>query len=201
MRIEHSGPATDHGTRITTRHIVAVLTAAFLFTVAPAHAERFVDSDDYKDKDFRKCSISDYSDMVDGDDIQWVWTDPSVKLAGYRLKVGKVENKSQLRSKSLVESVRSAFADNFADMEAKGGSGTLTADVCIYEAEHFSAGKAWIPFVGGHQMQAGLGVEMILRDGKNRTVAKFRHSAREGAEIEAATHEVVGDLMKYVGDH
>lgn len=189
------------GTREKVCGLVTVLAAVLLLVAAPACAERLMDSDDYKDKDFRKCIISDYSDMADGDDIQWVWTDPSVKLAGYKLKLGKVENKSQLRSKSLVESVRSVFGDTFADMEPKGANGTLTADVCIYEAEHFSAGKAWIPFVGGHQMQAGLGVEMVLRDGKSRTVAKFRHSAREGAEIEAATHEVVGDLMKYMGDH
>lgn len=189
------------GTREKARGIVTVLVAALLLAAAPACAERLMDSDDYKDKDFRKCIIADYSDMADGDDIQWVWTDPSVKLAGYRLKLGKVENKSQLRSRSLVESVRSVFGDTFADMEPKGANATLTADVCIYEAEHFSAGKAWIPFVGGHQMQAGMGVEMVLRDGKNRIVAKFRHSAREGAEIEAATHEVAGDLMKYVGDH
>jgi len=201
MRIELSGSDSEHRVREMTRHIMTFLAAAILFVAVPAHAERLVDSDDYKDKDFRKCFISDYADMVDGDDIQWVWINPSVKLAGHRLKVGKVENKSQLRSKSLIETVRSAFADNFEDTETKGGNGTLTADVCIYEAEHFSAGKAWIPFVGGHQMQAGLGVEMVLRDGKNGTVAKFRHSAREGAEIEAAAQEVVGDLMKYVGDH
>lgn len=181
--------------------MVTVLAAALLLVVAPACAERLVESGDYKDKDFRKCIISDYSDMVDGDDINWVWTDQSVKLAGYRLKLGKVENKSQLRSKSLVESVRSVFGDTFADVAPKDANGTLTADVCIYEAEHFSAGKAWIPFVGGHQMQAGMGVEMVLRDGRNRIVAKFRHSAREGAEIEAATNEVAGDLMRYVGDH
>ena len=186
----------------TFKRIGIVLATAVLFPAAALYgSDRFVDSNDYKDKDFRKCIISDYADMVDGDDIGWVWTDESVKLAGYKLKLGKVENKSKLRSKSLVDSVRSVFGDTFADMESKGANGTLTADVCIYEAEHFSAGKAWIPFVGGHQMQAGLGVEVILRDGKNRTVAKFRHSAREGAEIEAATHEVVGDLMKYVGDH
>jgi hypothetical protein len=50
-------------------------------------------------------------------------------------------------------------------------------------------------------MQAGLGVEMVLRDGKSRTVAKFRHSAREGAQIEAAAQEVAGDLVKYISKH
>ena len=160
-----------------------------------------MDDNDYTDKDFRKCSISDYSDMVDGDDIKWVWTDPAVKLSGYKIKEGKVENKSAMRSKSMVETVKNVFRDTFADMEAKGDKGTLTADICIYEAENFSGGKAWIPFVGGHEMQAGVGVEVILRDAKNRVVGKFRHSAREGVQIENAAQEVVGDLMKYIGDH
>ncbi len=187
--------------RVMMSNLVAILSATLLFAATPAGAERLVDSGEFKDKDFRKCSIADYTGMEEGDDINWVWTDPSVKLASYKLKVGKVENKSELRSKSLVESVRSIFTETFEDMDIKGGNGTLTADICIYEAEHFSAGKAWIPFVGGHQMQAGMGVEMVLRDGKNRTVAKFRHSAREGAEIAAAAQEVAGDLVKYIGDH
>jgi hypothetical protein len=41
-------------------------------------------------------------------------------------------------------------------------------------------------------------MEMVLRDAKNRTVGKFRHSAREGIQIEAAAQEVVGDLIKYI---
>ena len=163
--------------------------------------KKLVDDSEYSDKEFRKCIIKDYADMVDGDDISWVWTDPNVKLAAYRIKEGKVENKSDMRSRSMLETVKTVFKDTFADMEAKGEKGTLTADICIYEAENFSGGKAWIPFVGAHQMQAGLGVEMVLRDAKNRTVAKFRHSAREGAQIENAAQEVAGDLMKYISDH
>jgi hypothetical protein len=163
--------------------------------------KKLVDDSEYSDKEFRKCIIKDYADMVDGDDIRWVWTDPNVKLAAYRIKEGKVENKSEMRSRSMLETVKTVFKDTFADMAAKGEKGTLTADICIYEAENFSGGKAWIPFVGAHQMQAGLGVEMVLRDAKNRTVGKFRHSAREGAQIENAAQEVAGDLMKYIGDH
>jgi len=163
-------------------------------------ADKLVNSSDYSDKDFKKCSIADYTDMVDGDDIQWVWTDPAIKLSTYDLKVGKVENKSEVRKKSLVESVKTVFSESFADRESKGTSGTLTADICIYEAEKFSGGKAWIPFVGAHAMQAGIGIEMILRNG-NKTVAKFRHSAREGAEIETATEEAAGDLMTYISEH
>jgi hypothetical protein len=182
---------------------ITVLIAALLFipTVAISSPKKLVNDSEYSDKDFRKCIIKDYSDMVDGDDIRWVWTDPAVKLAGYKIREGKVENKSDMHSKSMLRTVKDVFSDTFSDMEGKGGSGTLTADICVYEAENFSGGKAWIPFVGGHEMQAGVGVEMVLRNGKGKVVAKFRHSAREGAQIENAAQEVAGDLMKYIDDH
>ncbi len=193
---------TVKGTGKYFRRISSIVAAALMVSATAVSAsDKLVDSSDYSDKDFNKCIITDYSDMVDGDDIQWVWTDPTVKLSQYNLKVGKVENKSKIRSKSLVGAVKSTFEETFADRDSKGESGTLTADICIYEAEHFSAGKAWIPFVGGHEMQAGMGVEMILRNGSKKTVAKFRHSAREGAEIDAATQEVANDLLEYLSDH
>jgi hypothetical protein len=180
--------------------VIALITAFFTpFTVFGA--KKLVDDGEYTDKDFKKCNISDYSDMVDGDDISWVSTGLPAQLSQYKLKVGKVENKSDIRSKSLVSSVKSTFSSYFTDMDTKGEKGTLTADICIYMAENFVAGKAWIPFVGGHQMQAALGVEMVLHDGKNRTVAKFRHSAREGLQIEQAAQEVAGDLVKYISNH
>jgi len=182
---------------------VIMLAAALILIPATPYAspKKLVDDSEYSDKDFRKCNIKDYSDMVDGDDIRWVWTDPAVKLSEYRIKEGKVENKSDMHSRSMVETVKNVFKDTFADMEGKGEKGTLTADICIYEAENFSGGKAWIPFVGAHEMQAGLGVEMVLRDSKKRIVGKFRHSAREGAQIENAAQEVAQDLMKYIGNH
>ena len=195
------GLKINGGYKAASGSIIFFLAMLIIPAVAFSSPKKLVDDNDYTDKDFRKCSISDYSDMVDGDDIKWVWTDPAVKLSGYKIKEGKVENKSAMRSKSMMETVKNVFRDSFADMEAKGDKGTLTADICIYEAENFSGGKAWIPFVGGHEMQAGVGVEVILRDAKNRVVGKFRHSAREGVQIENAAQEVAGDLMKYIGDH
>jgi len=197
-----STEAVNELRRVTSRSIMAVVLALFFFSngalCAPA---RLVESSEYKDKDFHKGIITDYSNLVDGDDVQWVWIDPSITLSQYGLKVGKVENRSDLRSRAMTETVKNVFKDAFADLKVKGGKGTLTADLCIYEAENFSAGKAWIPFAGGHQMQAGIGIEMVLRDTKKRTVGKFRHFAREGAQIEAAAQEVAGDLMKYIASH
>jgi hypothetical protein len=191
----------EGGLKAASGSIIFFLAILMIPAVAFSSPKKLVDDNDYTDKDFRKCNISDYSNMVDGDEIKWVWTDPAVKLAGYKIKEGKVENKSEMRSKSMVETVKKVFRDIFADVEAKGEKGTLTADICIFEAENFSGGKAWIPFVGGHEMQAGVGVEMVLRDAKNRAVGKFRHSAREGVQIENAAQEVAGDLMKYIGNH
>lgn len=182
---------------------VTIIVAALLLTPVGAvcSPKKLVESSDYTDKDFRKCIITDYSNMVDGDDVQWIWINPAVKLSEYKIVEGKLDNKSDIHSKAMVTSVKNIFRDIFADRESKGNKGTLTADLCIYEAENFSPGKAWIPFAGGHQMQADIGVEMVLRDAKNRIVGKFRHAAREGAQIEAAAQEVAGDLMKYIDSH
>jgi hypothetical protein len=177
------------------------LTTAVLPAISFAGPKQLVDSRDYKDKDFKQCVIADYADMVAGDDVEWLWTNPAQKLAEYKLKVGKVENKSEIRSKSMVESVKSTFSDVFADQAAKGATGTLTADLCIYEAQNMNSAKAWIPFVGLHQMQAAIGIEMVLLDEHDKPVAKFRHFAREGGQIEAATQEVVSDMMKYIAKH
>ncbi len=163
--------------------------------------DRFMDSNEYKDKDFHKGFIKDYSDMVKGDDIDWVSEKAAQNLGQYKIKLGKVENKSDKHSKALVEAVKTTFKNAFDEMESKGTKGTLTAELCIFETQDYSPGKAWIPFAGGHQMQAGIGVEMILVDANNKTVAKFRHFAREGVAIETAAEEAAGDLTKYIKKH
>jgi len=193
---------TNGSFKVFSRGTIIVVAALLLSPVgALCSPKKLVDSNDYSDKDFRKCIITDYSNMVDGDDVQWVWIDPAEKLSEYKMVVSKMDNKSDIHSKSMVTSVKNIFRDTFSDRESKGNKGTLTADLCIYEAENFTAGKAWIPFVGGHQMQADIGVEMVLRDAKNRIMGKFRHSARNGVQIESAAQEVAGDLMKYIDSH
>lgn len=62
-------------------------------------------------------------------------------------------------------------------------------------------GKAWIPFVGMHKAQAGIGVEMIFLNTKGKIVAKIRHSAREGFEVEKAAEEAANDIVKFLIQH
>lgn len=167
---------------------------------ARSGAKRFVDDNEYKDANFRRCSIGDYSELVEVDDAGWAWIKPNYRLARYNLKVGAVENRSPIKSRSITDAVRSAFTDVFNGQHSKGAQGSLTANLCIYEAERFTPGKAWIPFAGGHQMQAGIGIEMILLE-NGRPVGKFRHFARQGAQIQEAAQEVAEDLTKFISKH
>lgn len=160
--------------------------------------EKLVDSNEYKEKEFQKGCIADYKDLVKGDGVDWEWVGPGVKLADYSLSINKFESKSDDVRSSQIEEVKSVFKEILGKL--KGGKGSLSANICIYEVQKFSPGKAWIPFAGGHQMQAGVGVEMILTD-KGKTVAKIRHFARNGSKLEDAADETASDLKKYISKH
>jgi hypothetical protein len=158
-------------------------------------SDKLVESDDYKNKDFHKGCITDYKELVKGDDIDWVWISPGVKLADYSLSIVKFENLSDEIRSSQVDDIKSVFKEILGKL--KGDKGSLSASMCIYEVQKFSPGKAWIPYAGGHLMQAGVGVEMILTD-KGKTVATIRHFAREGSRLEDAADETAKDLKKYI---
>ena len=161
-------------------------------------SDMLVDSKEFREKDFQKGCITDYKDLAKGDNIDWVWVNSGVTLADYGLAINKFENKTADIRNSQVDDIKSVFKEILE--KHKGSKGTLSASVCIYEVQKFSPGKAWIPFAGGNLMQAGLGVEMIVSN-KGKTVAMFRHFAREGARLEDAAQEVAGNLRKYVSNH
>lgn len=161
--------------------------------------DTFVESGEYKSKDFRKGCITDYTDMEEGGDIKWVWVSPDVKLSEYRVVIKSFSDVSDEVKSTLLAEMKKLFLETFE--KNRQATGSLDAEVCIYEVQKFSAGKAWIPFAGGHKMQAGVGAEMILRTKDKKIVAKFRHFAREGAQIEQAAEEVADDLKKYMSKH
>ena len=167
--------------------------------IAFCSPERLVDSSDYKDKDFIKGCLSDYGDLVKGDDIEWVWVSPGTTLAGHKLSIAKFDNKTEELRNAQVDEIKDIFKEIMGKL--KGEKEALSADICIYEVQKFSAAKAWIPFAGGHQMQAGIGVELVIKNAGGKAVAKFRHFAREGARVEDAAQEVAEDLKKYISKH
>jgi len=176
--------------------LVLVIAMLLPSLVLSKSADRLVDDDEYKDKDFHRGIITDYGDMVKGDEVNWIWVKPGEKLSDYKVKVGSIENKSDVRSRVFMESVKSSFEDYFGSL--KGSQGTLTADLCVTEVQEFSPGKAWIPFAGGHQMQAGVGIEAVLRDQNNTVVAKMRDFERRGSDIKEAAEEVAQHMSKEI---
>lgn len=174
----------------------------FLIATSPAEArDRFVDTDDYKEGDYDKGIIEDYSDMVEGDGVEWVYLAPGTKLNDYTIKIGKVGNKSSITNRSMLESAEETFD---AALERKGNDGrkgTLNAETAIYWAERPSAGKRWIPYAGGHLAQAGVGIEMIFRDSKGSIVAKVRHSGRQGEQLEYAAEEVADEIVSWISEN
>ncbi len=162
--------------------------------------QRFIDSREYR-RDFPKAIIDDYSNLVEGDGVNWIWIDPSVKLSLYKIKVGTSENRSEVRSASLAATAKDVVEDYSVAISEKEAKGTLTALICIYEAQEYSRVRRLIPYVGRHQSLAGVGVEMELRDDNNRAVAKFRNFGRSGTTLHGAIEAVVGDIMNYIGKH
>lgn len=183
------------------RGICIVLLIILLSPVSSVHgASRLVDSSDYRDKDFVKGCITDYSDLIKADDLDWAWIKPGVTLSDFNVVVDKFENLSDDLRKSQVEDVKATYKEVLTK-EKNGGKGILTAEICIYEYQKFSAGKAWIPFAGAHQMQAGMGVEVILQDKSGKTVAKIRDMARNGSTPVDAADESAGNIKKYLRSH
>ena len=203
MNTYGSGMANGGIERVKTicRGVCFIIVVAMVFPLtAVCSPSRLVDSSDYKDKDFIKGCISDYSDMLKGDDIDWVWISPGTILSQYQLAIGKFENNSDDLRSSQVEDVKAAYKEILSKVKGEG-KGVLTADICVYEYQKFSPAKAWIPFAGGHQMQAGMGVEMILRDKDGRAVAKIRDMSRSGTTPADAADESAVNLKKYIGKH
>lgn len=189
---------------VVNRFFIRLVSAAFLLAVlsplaAFCKSDRFVDSDDYKDKNFKQGILTDYSDLAKGDDIEWVWVSPGVTLSEHKYSLGKFVDATEDLGKTPLNAIKDSFTETLGKI--KGDKGALTVDINIYDAQKFSYGKAWIPFAGGHQMQAGLGVEMLIKDKKGRTVAKIRHFAREGTAVEQAGEEVATDIKKYILKH
>ena len=170
------------------------------FSIGWSERQRFIDSREYN-RDFHGGIIKDYSDMVEGKDVNWVWIDPSAQLAHYRIIVNKVDNSSDVNRASLATAAKFVVEDFSAAINEKDARGTLIAELCIYEAQEFSRGKRWIPYVGRHQSQAGVGIEMVLHDENNRTIAKFRNFGRSGTTLRRAVEAVVSDIMNYISTH
>lgn len=184
--------------------LVLLAVASFVISglvAADLHAgrrDKFVNSREYKDSDFQKGIIEDYSDMVEGDGVEWYYKADGIKLSEYKVKIGKFKNMSEITSKSMIETLEESLPESIERAGGKGSSGTLTTENAVYWAERSSAGKKWIPYAGFHVGQAGVGVEMVFKDSSGKVVAKIRHSGRQGENVEEAAEEIADDIANWL---
>lgn len=183
--------------------IKVLVCSLFLIIILPLSAfcgsDRFIDSDDYKSKDFKKGILSDYNDLNETRDVNWAWIASGTNLADHKISIESFEDATDEVGKNQLSSIKAIFQDTLE--RVKGSKGALTAKISIHEVQKYSPGKAWIPFAGGHQMQAGVGVEVLLKDKSGKVVGKIRHFARNGVAFETAAQESADDIRKFINQN
>lgn len=164
-----------------------------------AHASG-VPEDDLKE--YGRGIIQDYSNMHEGEDIQWLWIAPGVKLADSRYKVASVKNLTMLVDHDMENVFKTTLGEELERAGSRdAGVPQLSVDVGVYWAERANMAKAWIPFAGAHVAQAGVGIELVFRNAHGDIVAKVRQSGREGAQLADAARELCDDIAQFVHTH
>ena len=166
--------------------------------------KRFLESDEAKETAQYKqnCSITDYTNLVAADGVNWAWVDPSTKIgAPGPIDVLPVKNRSDVTDTALAGNLQADLKQAFERIGKTAGKKGLKADTCIYWVQRADTARAWIPYAGGHMMQAGIGVEMTISDPSGRPVAKIRHDGRQGMAASEAAAEVADDIANFVRNH
>lgn len=176
---------------------------AWLSLLALVTANAFASGVPEKDlKEYGRGIITDYSNMHEGEDIQWYWVADGTRLAEHNCSVGSVKNLTVV----VDHGMRDVFKEELPEVLKRACTGDaeaapLTVDVGIYWAERANTSKAWIPFVGGHVMQAGVGIELVFKNAQGQPVATIRQSGREGGALESASRELMDDVAKFTRSH
>lgn len=178
---------------------VALAAACVLLADRAASAERFPDSDEAKEPAYKTgCVITDYADMASGDGVNWAWIAPGTKLGGAgNVQIATVKNISDVTDAALAGNVERNFKQALERVGKTVGPGGLEIVSCVYWVERANTGKMFIPFAGGHLAQAGVGIELIVKDPSGATVAKIRHDGRSGSAPSDAAAAVVDDIANY----
>lgn len=176
-----------------------------------AKKEKFVESDEYKEKKAPTGFIKNYEGMIEGKDIKWVYLKEGVKFGKYdSVKVesfGSIANKS---NKDIQKDIRRDFDVSFERIGKKASdSGKLIIKGAMYKVEEYDVGKkigtSFIPFAGGivsrTQGNPTVGVEIILIDAATKEeIARIRHEAQDSS-LSSAAAEVADDVANFVRDN
>lgn len=194
-------------------YAASVITAILMLFSADAWAkkDKFVDSDEYKEKKEPTGFIKNYEGMIEGDDIKWVYVKEGVKFGKYNsVKVEPFETIANRSDKDIQKGMRSDFETAFERIGKKlSDSGALIIKGALYKVEERDQGKkigmGFIPKAGRvlrrTQGNPTIGVELIIIDAKTKEeIARIRHEAQDKS-VNSAAQEVADDIANFIKKH
>ena len=108
-----------------------------------AKKDKFVDSDEYKEKKEPTGFIKNYEGMIEGDDIKWVYVKEGVKFGKYNsVRIESFETIANRSDKDIQKGMRSDFETAFERIGKKpSDSGALIIKGALYKVEERDQGK------------------------------------------------------------
>jgi hypothetical protein len=178
---------------------VALSTAFMLFAVSTAQAgdNKFVDSDDAKQKDEPQKFLPDYDKLVKGKDTDWVYF-PEGSLSKYKTaSVADFDHTGH--GSECREAAREGkdYMEQWLDKQGfkvvKSG-GDIHVDGNVFSAwEPSGAARAW----GGWAANPGVGLELLIKNSKGAVVGELRQKAK-GSTLHDSVENGLEDMAKSI---
>jgi hypothetical protein len=175
------------------------LATALLFLLAGSTAlradQKFLSSDDAKEKDEPQKYLPDYDKLVKGKDADWVYF-PSGALKGKTVVVKEFEHNGKGREAKEAASYGKEYMEQWLQKQGydvvEKGPADYTVEGNIFNAwEPSGAARVW----GGWGANPGVGMELIIKDKSGAIVAEIREKAK-GSTIHDAVENGLEDCAK-----
>jgi hypothetical protein len=134
---------------------------------------------------FQRGIIKDYEDMYSGSPANWAAVAPGVKLATFKIVVGRLQNLSGLARPQITAAFPAGLQTSI-DKEV-GTKGTVVVN----------AQFAVVAAVDDDKQGHVLVVEMIFRDPQGKILAKLHHGT-DARNFDNAVDDMVSDLTDFV---
>jgi hypothetical protein len=175
-----------------------IVSFALLWGVSAFSADVLMKDRDFNDPEAGVWGfIPDYTDMVEGDHVNWIWTKPGVSLTQYKtVEVPEFEN----LWKETDVTAQDLLTRNMKDGLSRRLGLTVVdkkADITVKGAmvDYFlgnTAARIWVGFGAGEPL---VEVEVYVVDNKtNEIISKVRHQAIDST-IESVIAETISDII------
>lgn len=166
--------------------------------VLPAYAKKDVlmEDSDFREADEVWDFIPDYTGMIEGDNVNWIWSKPGLDLSKYKtVTVPMFENRSRMidvnAQELLTDSMYQAMNRFGVRTVEKGGEITVYGCMMDYSPGSGSA-EFWIGYGAGNPF---IEVEIYVVDNSTgEIISKVRHQAMDNT-IPSVASEVINDIV------